>query len=257
MAGTTRTADRPEWSVRGLANQANPAFAAGAVAVPVLALVGAVASGSFRAILYVHVTAGVLWTGIDLFVGTVLGPVLGGLEPDRRAAFFSRFTPKMTFLMPALALVTISGGIVVALERGLFPHSDPWLALMTAGTLVPVVGSVGYQFDAFDDRRWQVAAGAVLVVSGGALALTLPEFAMTLHWTAGAIVIVTLLSINGFGLILPGEVKIYREVISENPDTDEIGRIGLRNARLGGLQGVMQLSIVFLMVGLRLTSLAT
>ena len=45
-------------------------------------------------------------------------------------------------------------------------------------------------------------------------------------------VVVTLLGLQGFGAILPGE-------------------IGMRNARLGGIQGVLQLSIVFVMVGLR------
>jgi hypothetical protein len=51
--------------------------------------------------------AGVLWTGIDLFMGLVLGPVLGGLSPEERASVLFRFTPKMTFLMPVLATVAI------------------------------------------------------------------------------------------------------------------------------------------------------
>jgi len=254
MSGATQRVDSPAWSIHGLANQANPAFAAGAVAIPLLALAGALVSGNFRALLYVHVMAGILWTGIDLFIGLVLGPVLGGLDPEQRADFFSAFTPKMTFLMPTLALVTISGGITVAIERALFPYADAWLALMTAATLVPVIALIGWQFDAFDDRRWQAVAGLALVISGVSLALTLSGFGMTLHWTAGAIVIVTLLSINGFGVVLPGEVKIYREVVSDDPDTDLISRIGMRNAKLGGLQGLMQLSIIFLMVGLRTTS---
>jgi len=251
MAGATPDLEVPEWSVRGLAGQANPAFAAGAVAVPLLALAGALASGNFRALLYVHVMAGVLWTGIDLFMGAVLGPVLGGLAPERRAAFFARFTPKMAFLMPTLAVVTVSAGIAVALERGLFPYAESWLALMTAATLLPVVLLVGRQFDAFGDRGWQVAAVVIAAISVGAVAATLPAFGMTLHWTAAAIGIVVLLSINGFGLILPGEVKIYREIASGDPDTDLVGEIGLRNAKLGGLQGLMQLTIVFVMVGLR------
>jgi hypothetical protein len=62
---------------------------------------------------------------------------------------------------------------------------------------------------------------------------------------------VTLLSVQGFGVILPGEVRIYRQVVSENPDVDLVSEIGMRNAKLGGLQGLMQLAIVFVMVGLR------
>jgi hypothetical protein len=251
MAGATQSADRPSYSIQGLASQANPAFAVGAVAVPILALAAAMMAGDLRLLLYVHVMAGILWTGIDVFMGMVLGPVLGGMDPEKRADFFSTFTPKMTFLMPTLALVTISGGITMAMELNLFPHAAAWLALMTAATLVPVVALIGWQFDAFGDRRWQVAAALALVVSVGALALTLPDFGMTQHWVAGAIVVVTLLSINGFGLVMPGEVRIYRQLVSENPDTDVISDIGMRNAKLGGLQGAMQLTIIAMMVGIR------
>jgi uncharacterized membrane protein len=43
-------------------------------------------------LVYVHVMAGVLWTGTDLFIGLVLGPVGGGLDPQERGSFFARFT---------------------------------------------------------------------------------------------------------------------------------------------------------------------
>jgi hypothetical protein len=215
MAGATADQVQQKRGLGGLAKQANPAFAVGAVAVPLLALAAALVTGNLRSLTYVHVMAGVLWTGIDLFMGLVLGPVLGSQEPEQRAAFFTTFTPKMTFLMPALATVTITGGIVLALRLGKFPNADPWLALMTAATLIPV--------------------------------------AMSSPWIVAALAIVTLLSVQGFGVILPGEIRIYRQVVSENPDVDLISDIGMRNAKLGGIQGVMQLAIVFVMVGLRWT----
>jgi len=247
------TADRTERKrgIGGLARQANPAFAAGAVAVPLLAFAGAYASGNIRALTYVHVMAGVLWTGIDLFMGLVLGPVLGGQSPEQRADFFSTFTPKMTFLMPTLATVTIAGGIVLALRLGRFPNAEPWLALLTAATLVPIVVSIGYQFDALTEPRTLAVLGAAVLLSGAYLATTLPAFAMTSPWIVAALAIVTLLSVQGFGVILPGEVRIYRQVVSADPDVDLISDIGMRNAKLGGLQGLMQLTIVFVMVGLR------
>jgi len=38
--------------------------------------------------------AGVLWTGIDVFMALVVGPVLGGLSVDERASWFgSRRSP--------------------------------------------------------------------------------------------------------------------------------------------------------------------
>ena len=242
---------RPSRGIRGLAGQANPAFAGGAVAVPIVALAAALVSNDVRHLTYVHVMTGVLWTGIDLFIGLIVGPVIGGMDPEARAGFFRRFTPKMTFLMPVLATVTIVGGIVLARRLGHFPNADPWLALMSAATLVPVVVLVGSQFDALTDPRTLAVLGAVIVASGAGVFVTLPSLTMVDPWILAALGIVTLLTIVGFGVILPGEIRIYRQLTSAEPDIDLIGAIGMRNAKLGGVQGLMQLTIVFVMVNLR------
>jgi len=92
----------------------------------------------------------------------------------------------------------------------------------------------------------------VLVGSLAGLWTTLEEFAMLDHWILAALVVVALLSVLGFGVLLPGEVRIYREIVSVNPDEELIGAIGMRNAKLAGIQGVLQLSIVFVMVNIRL-----
>ena len=190
------TADaHPKRGFSGLAQQANPAFAAAAVIVPVGALTVALATGNLRALNYVHVLAGALWTGIDLFMGFVVGPVLGGMTPKERASVFERLVPKMTFLMPVLAAVTITGGIELAKLLGMFNLSDPWIL--------------------------------------------------------AALGIVTVLSIQGFGIILPNEIRVYREIVSESPNVDRISKLGMRNAKLGGIQGILQLSIIFVMVNLR------
>ncbi len=238
-------------TVHGMAQRANPLFVAIAVGVPVLALSYAVTLGSIEVLTYVHVMAGVLWTGIDLFMALVLGPVLGGLDVDERAEVFQRFTPKMTFLMPTLALVTIAGGIVLALEIGAFTHADPWLALFTGATVLPALVLIGYQFDAFRDWRWLVIFAVAVVGIGGWLAITLPNFAMTSNLIAVALGIVTILSILGFGVLMPGEVRMYFEMVSENPDTTLIGDIGMRNAKLSAVQGVFQLAIIAVMVYIR------
>jgi hypothetical protein len=234
-----------------MGERANPAFAVGAVVVPVAALVAALTVGTVTAHTYAHVMAGVLWTGIDLFMAAVLGPVLGGLAVEERANVFRRFTPKMTFLMPSLALVTIVGGVTLAIRVDVFPNADPWLALLTAATLLPALALVGWQFDALGDRRWLAAFVIALVGSGAYLATTLPAFAMTSPAIAAALAIVTVLSVLGFGVLLPGEVRMYLEMTSEDPDAEVISTIGMRNAKLAGVQGVFQLSIVAVMVYIR------
>jgi len=237
--------------VRGLADQANPAFAVAAVLVPVAALVAVTVAGDLRLLNYVHVLTGGLWTGIDLFMGILLGPVLAGMDPKSRANFFARFTPKMTFLMPVLSLVTIVAGITLARRLGYFPNADPWLAIMTAAILIPVVLLVGVQFDALRDRRTLCVLAVVVVGSGAGIALTYQSLAAADPLILAALAVVTLLSVIGVGLVLPGEIKIYRQVASGDPDLDEVGRLGLRNAKLGGLQGLLQLSIVLVMASLR------
>jgi len=238
-------------TIRGMADRANPAFAVGAVAIPVAAFAYVLQFGTLIQHTFVHVMAGILWTGIDLFMALVLGPVLGGLAVEERASVFERFTPKMTFLMPSLALVTIGGGVTLAVRIAFYENLQPWIAILTAASLLPALALIGYQFDAFGDRRWQAAFGLALLGSGAYLATTLPDFAMTEPAIVAAIAIVIVLSVLGFGVLLPGEVRMYRQMVSPNPDADVISAIGMRNARLSGVQGVFQLAIIVVMVYLR------
>jgi hypothetical protein len=53
---------------------------------------------------FCHVVGGGLWTGIDLFVGLVIGPILGRLSIPARAEFSARFMPKMVLIMPTVGL---------------------------------------------------------------------------------------------------------------------------------------------------------
>ena len=209
-------------TVAGLGARANPAFAGGVVGVSLLALAYAVTVASVQMHTYVHVMSGVLWTGADLFMGLVLGPVAGGLDESESAALFRRLTPKTAFFLPSMALVTIAGGITLAQRVGWFSNAGPWLALFTAVNAIPILLLLGWRLDAYGDRRWQAA------------------FA-----------IVTVLSVQGFGFLLPGEIRMYQEMTSPDPDAGVIARIGERNAKLGGVQGVFQLSLVVAMVYLR------
>src|SRR3990172_13430669 len=104
---------------------ANPVFILLAITLPIGALVAATVSGSLAFLNYVHIMTGALWTGIDLFMGFVLGPVLGGMEPKDRVSVFRRLMPKMTFLMPVIAAVTTTAGIQLAQQMGMFSLDNP------------------------------------------------------------------------------------------------------------------------------------
>lgn len=99
--------------IRHLAGQANPAFAAGAILVP-LALTGvAMALGSQLFMLYVHVASGAVWFGLAMFLPAVIGPVLGGLDGQVTQQFTERFTPKMTFMIFGTSLTTVLSGTLL------------------------------------------------------------------------------------------------------------------------------------------------
>lgn len=177
-----------------ITNSAGAGFVIIAVCVPIAALVYALNFGTITALNYVHVLTGGLWTGVDLFMGFVLGSVLGGLEPRERAAFFKRFIPRMTFLMPVLAGVTATAGFSLTTLRGL-PMDDPRIV-------------------------------AAIIVTG-------------------------ILAAQGFGLLLPNEIRIFRQLLSPQPDIDKIASLGMLNAKLGGVQGVFQLVVIAIMAMIR------
>ena len=70
-------------------------------------------------------------------------------------------------------------------------------------------------------------------------------------WILASVVIVAILTIQGFGLLLPNEIRVFQQLLSETPDIEKISRLGMRNAKLGGVQGLFQLAIIFVMANLR------
>jgi hypothetical protein len=55
---------------------------------------------------FVHVICGVLWTGIDLFMGFVIGPILRKVSLSVRREIIVRLVPRTLFLMPTLSIIT-------------------------------------------------------------------------------------------------------------------------------------------------------
>lgn len=100
-----------------------------AFALAGIAIMGfAVAGPSVWFLNFVHVMAGVLWTGIDLFMGFMIGPILRRLDPAARRALIMRLMPRMLFLMPALAIITGTAGYFLAQLLGFLtmPFPQRW-----------------------------------------------------------------------------------------------------------------------------------
>jgi hypothetical protein len=67
---------------------------------------------------FLHVVGGAAWTIIDLFLGFVLGPIIGRLSLPARIEFTTRLMPKMVLIMPTVVVVTLSAGWQLANRLG-------------------------------------------------------------------------------------------------------------------------------------------
>jgi hypothetical protein len=100
------------------------------VAAVLIGLVVAIAGNWLWALDWFHVVGGGLWTGIDLFVGLIIGPILGKLSVQARIEFSTRFMPKMILLMPTLVTMTLAAGWQLARHLGNLNahwHNHWWL----------------------------------------------------------------------------------------------------------------------------------
>jgi len=96
---------------------------------------------------FVHVICGVLWTGIDLFMGFVVGPILRRVDVGVRREIILRLVPKTLFLMPTLAIITGTTGWYLAKDLGLLGVPWPqfgWVAAALALVVLMTIQGVGY-----------------------------------------------------------------------------------------------------------------
>jgi hypothetical protein len=143
---------------------------------------------------FVHVICGVMWTGIDLFMGFIVGPILKRIDITARREVIVRLVPKTLFLMPTLAIVTGTSGWYLAKDLGLL------------------------------DLAW-------------------PQFG----WVAAALTLVTLMTIQGTGYLLPTNLRVCLELRKPNPDTEKIGRMMRSFFFAVACQGTMQVLTIVIM----------
>lgn len=164
------------------------------VFIPVISRIAVIISGNLVLLDYVQVLFGGLWTGIDIFMGPVIGRIIPKMSINTRVEFIKRMFPYMLFLMLTLASVAITAGFFLATSQGIFNVTYP-----------------------------------VFIAAG---------------------IIVTILMIQGFGIFLPKELRIFLELRKDEPDKEKIGRLGMINFRLSGLQALFQVVLIFIMANI-------
>jgi hypothetical protein len=183
---TTITAEAPpsviRWSYLGYA----------LIAIGVM--IAAVMSHDRWFLNFVHVICGVLWTGIDLFMGFIVGPILRRIDFTARREIIVRLVPKTLFLMPTLSIITGTSGWYLAKDLG------------------------------YLDLAW-------------------PDFG----WVAAALALVTLMTIQGTGYLLPTNLRVCLELRKPNPDTAKISRMMRSFFFAVAFQGTMQVMTIVIM----------
>ena len=112
------------------------------VGVVIVGLIVAIATNSHWALDFFHVAGGGLWTGIDLFLGLVLGPILGTMSIPSRIELSSRLMPKLLLIVPTLVTMTLGSGFQLARKLGNLSASYPHHGWLVASYIVVGVMAV-------------------------------------------------------------------------------------------------------------------
>jgi hypothetical protein len=147
---------------------------------------------------FVHVFSSLLWTGIDLFMGFVLGPILRRVELPVRREIVGRLTPRTLFLMPTVSIISGTTGWFLAVKLG------------------------------YSTLEWPVYG-----------------------WVAAALILVTLMTIQGLGFLTPVNIFVCLELQKIDPDMKKISYWMQRYFYAVALQGMMQVAIIIVMTRFR------
>ncbi|MHB1536004.1 MAG: hypothetical protein ACYC1D_15615 [Acidimicrobiales bacterium] len=116
------------------------------VAVVLAGLVVSIATNQLWGIDFFHVVGGGMWTALDLFLGFVIGPILGRMSIPARIEFTTRFMPKMVLIMPTLVVCTLAAGWQLARHLGYLAAGNshhPWVVASFVVVAVMAVVALG------------------------------------------------------------------------------------------------------------------
>lgn len=164
----------------------------------IAAMIAVIVAGNIWLLDFVHVFSSLLWTGVDLFMGFVLGPILRRVDLSVRREIVRRLTPRTLFLMPTVSIIS---------------------------------GTTGW----------------FLAVALGYTALDWPAYG----WVAAALILVTLMTIQGLGFLTPVNVYVCLQLQKREPDMTKISSWMRWYFYAVALQGLMQVAIIVVMTRFR------
>jgi hypothetical protein len=106
------------------------------VAAVMVLLIAAIASNKLWPLEFFHVAGGAAWTIIDLFLGLILGPIMGSMSPPARVEFTTRLMPKMVIIMPVVVTMTLAAGWQLATHLGTNLTANPLHGWVVASFII-------------------------------------------------------------------------------------------------------------------------
>lgn len=164
------------------------------IVIPIGALLVAIFTGNFLLMNYVHVFTAIMWTGTDIFMGFILGPIFRHVTIQTRKEIISWLMPKMIFYMSTVTAVTSTAGYYLAAKMGLFTYNTP-----------------------------------------------------TVYWISSVAIIVVIMTVQGLGILLPTNLRIYFELKKTEPNLGKIQKLTRRYLKVVVSQVVLQIVIIFIM----------
>jgi hypothetical protein len=116
------------------------------VAAVVVALVVSIKGNWPWALDFFHVVGGGLWTGADLFLGFVIGPIMRRMSIPARIELTTRLMPKMLLILPTLVTMTLASGFQLARLNGMLSTSYPrhgWVVVSMVVVAVMATTALG------------------------------------------------------------------------------------------------------------------
>jgi hypothetical protein len=113
----------------------------------IAAMIGAIVAGNLWLLNFVHVFSSLLWTGVDLFMGFVLGPILRRVDLSVRREIVRRLTPRTLFLMPTVSIISGTTGWFLAVQLGYTALDWPaygWVAAALVLVVLMTIQGLGF-----------------------------------------------------------------------------------------------------------------
>lgn len=164
------------------------------IIVPIGALIATILTANFLFLNYIHIFSSILWTGTDIFMAFLLGPVLRNVSLATRKEIITWLMPKMVFFMPIVSAVTTTAGYFLASKMGLITLQPP-----------------------------------------------------TSYWIFAVLSIVTVMMVQGLGILLPTNLRVYFEIRKDKPDMSKIQRLMKKYVKVVAIEAILQFTIIFIM----------